>query len=200
MATAYRQFTPFPMIVGDEINLDGAMWTCIMPCTVVGSTLEDHLPVLRVGTQAQHNQGELVRSEGLTGGTPSQVPIEATMLRQYIQVGPNDIEEIEGKKILNWKFDFWGGFTILFQDLTYLKMDVTSDYDGPKLVIDDLDMSDLFDMGRLSSDIWDKYLSQKKIRREALNRNGGEHQLDAAISELGIERVRELVSKTAPEN
>jgi hypothetical protein len=80
-------------------------------------------------------------------------------------------------------------------------MGVTSDYDdGPKLIIDDLDMSDLLDMGRLSSDIWDKYLSQKKIRREALNRNSGEHQLDAAISELGIELVRELVSKTVPEN
>jgi hypothetical protein len=150
--------------------------------------------------QAQHNNGELVRSEGLTGSKPSQVPIEATILGQYIQIGPRDTEEIEGKKILNWRFDCLGGFTILFNDLTYLKMDVTSDYDGPELVIEELEMSDLFEMGRLPSDIWDKYLSQKKIRRKALNRNQGEHQLDEAIAKLGIERVRELVAGTTPEN
>jgi len=201
MATQYQQIMAFPMVAGDEVTLHGAKWVCVIACTVVGVTLDHHLPVVKGPLEPRLNNGDLrLGSEPAAQGKPGQVPIEVATLRPFTQIGPNDIEEIEGQRILHWKFDTFGGFLVMFEGGTYLKMDLTSGYDGPELSMEDLTMGDLNSLDWLPPGVWDKYLAQKKLLRNAQSRNSGEIQLGAAIDELGIDRVRELVSKTMPEN
>jgi len=201
MATKYQQMMAFPMVAGDEIKLHGAMWTCVLPCTVVGVTLDDHLPVVKGPLEARLNIDELrLTGDQEVQGRPGEVPIEMATLRPFTQIGPNDTEEIEGKRILHWTFDTFGGFLALFEDGTYLKMDLTSGYEGPELSMEDLTMGDLNSLDWLPPGVWDKYLAQKQLLRDAQSRNYGESQLGTAIDELGIDRVREIVAKTMPEN
>jgi len=133
-------------------------------------------------------------------GKPGQVPIEVSRLRMYKQIGPHDTVDIVGKKILHWSLDTLGGITIIFQGGDYLKLDLTSGYDGPELSPEELDMSDLRTLGCLPSGVWEVYVAEKAKLREAQRYSYGESQLGEAIDELGIDRVRELVSKTTPEN
>jgi hypothetical protein len=191
----------FPMKVGSEIKLHGALWTCVIPCTVVGVTLDDHQPVLKGPIEPRLNNGDLrLSSEVADQGKPGQVPIEVSRLRMYKQIGPYDTEEIKGKTIIYWKLDTLGGITIIFQGGDYLKLDLTSGYDGPELSSEELDMSDLRALGCLPPGVWEIFLAEKEKLREGQRHSYGESQLSEAIDELGIDRVRELVSKTTPEN
>jgi len=191
--------TPFSMNVGDVVTLDEVEWICLVPCTVIGSTLEGNQPVLGSPLMPHLNSVELAIKSQNPNVKPGQSLTEARSLGEYTQVGPNDVEDIEGKKILKWNYDSFDGFIMVFEDNTYLKIEVTSGCDGPEVSMEELTLNDLMRMDLLPPGVWDEHRAEKARLREAQDTVQGAHLLACAIDNLGIERVKEMVAKTAPE-
>jgi len=189
------------METGNILEVLKTRWTCIVPCTVVGHTTEELIPVVKTPRGERPNGIELVLTSSLAA-TPKagQVPHEVNILSEYVQIGPNDYEEIVGKKITHWNFCQRGGFIIVFDDNAYLKMDLTDSESIPELEMADLDMGDLVLLGILGQDDWDRFIAEKNQVRSAEQRGAGERQLSHAIDTLGIDRVKELISGTTPGN
>jgi len=147
------------------------------------------------------NSVELAVKDENPNVKPGQSLTEARSLGNYQQVGPNDIEEIEGKKILKWTYDSFDNFLMVFEDGTYLKMelDTGANYESPHLRMEEITLGDLHLLKLIPEETWAEHLAEKKKQRAVQNEIHGAHQLAEAIDNLGIERVKEMVAKTAPE-
>ncbi len=202
MSIEYQVQTAFPVVIGDVVTLDKIEWICLVACTVIGFTVERSLPVLGSPLMPYLNSVELAVKSQNPNVKPGQSLTEARSLMDYTQVGPHDIEEIEGKKILKWAYDSFDSFILMFEDGTYLKMELTTgeSYEHSSLQMEKLTLGDLRDLGLLSPGVWDAHQVEKARTREAQNDTQGAHLLACAIDNLGIERVKEMVAKTTPEN
>ena len=193
---------PLSMNVGETVTgLDKVEWICLVPCTVLGFTLGGYLPVLGNVLMPHLNTVELAIKSENPGVKPGQSLVEAKALGKYHQLGPNDVEEIEGKKILKWEYDSFDSFIMLFDDNTYLKMEIdNSDYDGPSLSMEEITLGDLLSMDLLPPETLKEHQEEKSRFREAQDQVQGAHSLACAIDSLGIDRVKEMIAKTTPEN
>ncbi len=201
MSIQYLPQLPFSMNSGDiVISPNEVEWICLVATTVLGFTIDGNLPVLGNVLMPHLNTVELAIKSDNPGVKPGQSLVEAKALRKYTQLGPNDVEEIEGKKILKWEYDSFDSFIMLFDDNTYLKMELDPDYDGPYLRREEITLGDLRSMGLLPPETWEKHLDEKSRFREAQNAVHGAHSLGCAIDSLGIDRVREMLAETTPEN
>ena len=201
MSIQYLPQLPFPMNSGDiVISPDEVEWICLVATTVLGFTIDGNLPVLGNVLMPHLNTVELAVKSENPNVKPGQSLVEAKALGKYTQLGPNDVEEIEGKKILKWEYDSFDSFIMLFDDNTYLKMELDPDYDGPHLRMEEITLGELRSMGLLSPKTWEEHLDEKSRFREAQDQVQGAHSLACAIDSLGIDRVKEMIAKTTPEN
>ena len=91
---------------------------------------------------------------------------------------------------------------MVLEDNTYLKMELSAgeNYEHPSLMMEKLTLGDLWELGLIPEETWEEHLVEKRRLREAQDEVYGAQQLANAIDNLGIERVKEMVSKTAPED
>ena len=202
MSIQYLPQLPFSMNSGDiVISPNEVEWICLVATTVLGFTIDGNLPVLGNVLMTHLNTVELAIKSENPDVKPGQSLVEAKALGKYTQLGPNDVEEIEGKKILRWEYDSFDSFIMLFDDNTYLKMEIdNSDYNGPSLSMEEITLVELRRMDLLPPETWKEHLEEKSRFQEAQNAVHGAHSLGCAIDSLGIDRVREMLAKTTPEN
>jgi len=190
MQTLYKSLLAMRLDTGDDVILNKTEWDCVIPCELIGCTVAGGQPVLKGPDGPKHNEGELILSHLLrTKGKPGQVPVEVMTLGAYRHVEPNDLV---GRTIINVRETSYG-LILICPDKDYVKQIVNSDFDDNYLRSDDLTMVDLNDMGLLSEETWNEYETQRQeVKGDEMARSG-RLQLNTAIRNLGIDRVKEIV-------
>jgi len=193
MKLDYKRYYPHPCHTGDTITIEKKAWDCVVPCTMIGATWQNHIPVIEGPDGPRVINGELIPANILrTKGKPGQVPIEVMTLGEYKQIGPLDLK---GCHIVDIR---WTGYELIIicEDKTYIKLSPDSDeYVGLSLATSSLTMCDLRDMGQLIPDDWERFKKQQQDVRMARKQRAGEEQLKSVIAKLGIKAVKEIVNQ-----
>lgn len=183
----YTPFLPFTCDTGDTINIGSTKWTCVVPCEVIGATIDKSLPVL---TGPKNNTDELVLANSLrTKGKPGQVKIEVMTLGAYYRIDPIGLV---GRSIIKVR-DTCYDLVIFCHDGAYVKQKVDYDCEDSCLANDDLHMADLHEVGLLTNETWTEYQAQMEAVKADKMARDGRMQLNAAIRNLGINRVKEII-------
>ena len=187
---AYVPYTPFPCMVGSHIKVDGVMWTCLTPCTVVGHTVVKKTPVLKGLDGPQLNMGELIEGQ-YNGVREGQVPVEFEILEQYKPVSPN---EISGRVVKVCNYDSFDWLVMVFEDNTYVKLTPGRYWgEGLRLVTESINMDDLRRLGLVPDSVWSTYLAQQQVGKASAEQTIGHQQLTSAIKALGRQTVLKLL-------
>jgi hypothetical protein len=186
-----------PVKVGDDVNICSVKWICAKPCTLIGYTLEDGLPVIAGPTGAVMSDHHFILASYFkTKPKPGQSYLEIMALRRYEKIGP---EELEGKSIKSC-CSRWSEVIIICDDNSYCKLVAEREqYDGGLMLSEnDLTFDDLRGIGAISDEDFTAYEEEKKANREEVKAAEAIRRFRAAAEQigLGIEKVEELLNAT----
>lgn len=185
MALMFEKFLPFPCVAGDKVTVGETTWVAVVACTVVGQ--QDGQPILNKVDGPGPNEGELILK------TESKESVEEVVLKQYRQI---QLHELIGKNITHHK-ECWPGFLLVCDDKSYVKLEPTDDDGCLELESEKLTFQDLCTLKLLDEETIQEFDDQRTELLSLKAKNSAEGRLQGAISYLGEDRVREIMSLRA---
>jgi hypothetical protein len=182
----YKSNVPHHCDTGDTVNLGGHSWDCVVPCIVLGVTVEG-TPVLQGDNGPELNTDKLV-PDGMikTPGKPGMTPTQVLTLGHYEKIKP---EELAGTKIAHVRYTPWEWITIT-DDNQYVKHSAVISLDGEAHFEDDnLTMTDLHILGLVDESTIGTFRAEMKAAEEKTIWRDGTAQLKAAVDKLGKEEI-----------
>jgi hypothetical protein len=193
MDIPFRTYLPVARIVGSTVNIEGVAWICVRECTLIGSTVEENIPViLGVDENPIMNEDELIlKSYFKTLPKPDKTYTENMLLAKYGRISAGELTKKHIKHIR--KDD--DTFVAICDDKSYVKFTAEREQWEDNLVLDDecLTIWDLKSFGILTDQEWDDHEDEGRRGRVRANNAVAERNFRQATRQIGVVRARKIL-------
>lgn len=192
MTFEYQIYTPRLCKVGEGINNEGIEWICVKECMLIGSTIEDNIPVFQGPDGPVLNDGQLVRVDHFkTLPKLGQTYTEIMTLAEYEMVEPKELEGKELKRV----YQMDDTFIAICHDKTYIKFFAAKDWDNDSTLDDDcLTLSNLYMFNLIDKSTWEQHLKEALEAHLQNTATLYDSQFREAMHRVGEERAKELMN------
>ncbi len=195
MTIEYQTYMARQMNTGGDINIEGVKWFCVVPCTLIGRTLEGNIPVIAGLDGPALNENQLVRADRFkTPPKAGQTPTEAMTLAEYEGVNS---EALVGKE-LKFVCRMDKIFIVICHDKTYVKFSAGREQYDDDLTLDNecLTLDDLRRLDIIADSTWQRHLEEEReIRMKDTARRYDQH-FKEAVHRVGKDRAKELLERS----
>lgn len=188
----FTQYFPYPMNIGDDVDVEGVKFYCIIPCNVMGYNNDTKQPIIEDGDGIKEVTIELVKAEDCrTQPQPGLTHVANIYLSKYEKIG---IWELKGKTVVKTLIR-GDTFIILCDDDTYVKMGSDFDLDTDEKSLRDklLTIEDLRTLDLVNEVEWGYHLMLIHKASKKSRKLEDEERLTETITRLGKDRVREIL-------
>jgi hypothetical protein len=190
----YQVYISTPRTVGEETTIEGVSWMCVENCTLLGYTIDDHIPVLEGPNGPMLNEGQLMLSSHFkVCPKPEYTCTENLILNEYEWI---HVEDLVGRNIQAIKRSD-DRFVILCDGKSYFKL--VSEYEKyesiPLLRSTRITIDDLRWLGALSEEEISKCNAERCRERDRQDHANADRAFRAAVNRVGPERAKKLLDK-----